>query len=85
MIVAYLTAHAGDVTDIYSFVTAPPFLNLLTCVLVLLFGPGVFSVDYLVGRFLFGSQNDSRASPGGKPASATSRPAAEDFRKGAKA
>ena len=52
MIVAYLTAHAGEVTDIYTFVTAPPFLNMLTCVLVLVFGPGMFSVDYLLGRFV---------------------------------
>ena len=50
MIVAYCTAHAGEVTNLYTFVTAPPFLNLLTCVLVLVFGPGVFSIDYLVGR-----------------------------------
>jgi putative oxidoreductase len=67
MIVAYLTAHADQVTDLYTFVTAPPFLNMLTCILVLLFGPGVFSIDYLVGRFILGSQADSRASPGKDP------------------
>ena len=55
MIVAYLTAHSDEVTDLYTFVTAPPFLNLFTCLLVLVFGPGRFSVDYLVDRFLLGS------------------------------
>ncbi len=55
MIVAYRTAHVDEVTDIYSFVTAPPFLNLLTCVLVLLFGPGAWSVDYLVEKFAPGA------------------------------
>lgn len=54
MIVAYRTAHAGDITDVYTFVTAPPFLSMFTCVLVLVFGPGVFSVDYLLGRYVFG-------------------------------
>lgn len=82
MIVAYLTAHADEVTGIYSFVTAPPFLNLLTCVLVLLFGPGVFSADYLIRRFVFGPKTDSRASPGGIPGAAISGPAAHNFRKG---
>jgi len=51
MIVAYRTAHVDEVTNLYSFVTAPPFLNLLTCVLVLLFGPGALSVDYLLARY----------------------------------
>ena len=82
MIVAYLTAHADEVTGIYTFVTAPPFLNLLTCVLVLLFGPGVFSVDYLVRRFVFGRNTDSTASPSGMPGAAISGPAAHNFRKG---
>jgi putative oxidoreductase len=58
MIVAYRTAHVDEVTSVYSFVTAPPFLNLLTCVLVLLFGPGALSVDYLLGRFLPGANSE---------------------------
>jgi putative oxidoreductase len=52
MIVAYRTAHIDEVTNLYSFVTAPPFLFLMTCVVVLLFGPGALSVDYLLSRFL---------------------------------
>ncbi|HTU27490.1 MAG TPA: DoxX family protein [Pirellulales bacterium] len=63
MIVAYRTAHADEVTDLYTFVTAPPFLHLLACTLVLVFGPGVFSLDYLVGRLLGGrSANSSSTS-----------------------
>ena len=65
MIVAYRTAHIDEVTDLYSFVTAPPFLHLMTCTLVLVFGPGAFSIDYLIGRFVFGP-------PGDPPAATTS-------------
>jgi len=61
MIVAYRTAHVDEVTNIYSFVTAPPFLNLLTCLLVLLFGPGAFSVDFLLGKSLRGSGPEPKA------------------------
>jgi putative oxidoreductase len=61
MTVAYLTAHIDEVTDIYTFVTAPPFLHLFTCLLVLVFGPGAFSVDYLLGRFLFGCRRCARS------------------------
>lgn len=53
MIVAYLTAHIDEVTDLYTFVTAPPFLHMFTCVLVLVFGPGAFSVDCLLDKFVF--------------------------------
>ncbi len=63
MIVAYLTAHADEVTDLYTFVTAPPFLNMFACVLVLLFGPGKFSADYLIGRFILGLQSDLKEDP----------------------
>ncbi len=54
MIVAYLTAHRDVVTGIWAdsdaFVTAPPFLFLLAAVLILVFGPGKFSVDALLRR-----------------------------------
>lgn len=49
MIVAYATADREAVKAIFSdpekFVTASPFLFLLTVALVLAFGPGRFSVD----------------------------------------
>ena len=63
MIVAYFTAHADDVTSIFTFVTAPPFLNLLTCVLVLVFGPGVFSLDWLLGRMILGPPAPAQGKP----------------------
>ena len=69
MIVAYRTAHLDEVTDLYTFVTAPPFLHLMTCTLVLLFGPGAFSVDYLIGRFI--SKLPGEPSPGAKHESKT--------------
>lgn len=54
MIVAYLTAHRDVVTGIWedadAFVTAPPFLFLLTAVIIFVFGPGKFSVDALLRR-----------------------------------
>jgi putative oxidoreductase len=56
MVVAYLTASPDAVKHIFSkpddFVTADPFLFMLTAVIVFLFGPGLFSVDGLIGHFL---------------------------------
>jgi putative oxidoreductase len=54
MIVAYLTADAEALKSIFSdpdkFTSAAPFLFLLTALLVLAFGPGAFSVDWLLKR-----------------------------------
>jgi len=54
MIVAYITADLDAVKAIFSdsdqFVTATPFLFLFACVIVLVFGPGKFSVDHLLAR-----------------------------------
>jgi putative oxidoreductase len=54
--VAYLTAEIDSVKHIFSdpdkFVTATPFLFLLACVIILVFGPGVFSLDWLLARRL---------------------------------
>ena len=51
MIVAYATAHTSEAKALFShpndFVTAPPFLHLLTSVIVLIFGPGRVSLDAL--------------------------------------
>lgn len=53
MIVAYLLAHYETVQHIFvnpqGFFNATPFLFLLTSLLVLAFGPGKFSLDYLLG------------------------------------
>ena len=84
MTVAYLTAHADEVTDLDSFVTAPPFLFMLTCVLVLLFGPGGVSIDYLIGRFVVRRQSELGTIPDRRAALPDSvhSPSPHDSRKG---
>lgn len=56
MIVAYLTADIDKVKHIFSdpdkFLSADPFLFMLACFIVLAFGPGVFSLDWLIGKKL---------------------------------
>jgi putative oxidoreductase len=56
MIVAYLTAHTEQFYALWRntplFFKAPPFPYLFTCFVVLLFGPGVLSVDGLVKSVL---------------------------------
>jgi putative oxidoreductase len=53
---AYLTADFDRVrvifTDPDKFVTADEFLFLFAVVIVFVFGPGAFSVDALIGRYL---------------------------------
>lgn len=56
MIIAYLTAHPEelksllDYPNIDPFLSAEPFMFLLTAVMVFLFGPGRISVDYWISR-----------------------------------
>jgi putative oxidoreductase len=54
MVIAYLTADLDKVKHIFSdpdkFVTADPFLFMLTAILVFAFGPGAFSIDWLIER-----------------------------------
>jgi putative oxidoreductase len=56
MTVAYLAADFEAVSSIFSdpdkFVKADPFPFLLTAVIVLVFGPGLFSIDALIKRIL---------------------------------
>ena len=56
MAVAYLAADFEAVSSIFSdpdkFVKADPFPFLLTAVIVLVFGPGLFSIDALMKRIL---------------------------------
>src|ERR1700752_4973051 len=56
MIVAYFTADFEAISNMFSdpdkFVKADPFPFLVTAVIVLLFGPGKFSVDALLKRYL---------------------------------
>jgi hypothetical protein len=54
MCVAYMTADPDRVKAIFSdpdkFVTADEFLFMLTAVIVLIFGPGKFSLDWLIWK-----------------------------------
>jgi putative oxidoreductase len=56
MVVAYFTADFEAISNMFSdpdkFVKADPFPFLVTAVIVLLFGPGKFSVDALLKRYL---------------------------------
>jgi putative oxidoreductase len=56
MIVAYATAERGALQSIFSdpnkFLEAAPFQFLFASLLILAFGPGPFSLDYLIKRFM---------------------------------
>lgn len=56
MVVAYVTADREAVSALFSepelFLSADPYNFLLTSLLVLIFGPGLFSLDGLVRRFV---------------------------------
>jgi putative oxidoreductase len=56
MTVAYLAADFEAVSSIFSdpdkFVKADPFPFLLAAIIVLVFGPGLFSIDALIKRIL---------------------------------
>jgi putative oxidoreductase len=65
MVVAYLTAEKSTVEHIFSdpdkFVSAAPFLFMLAAILVLAFGPGVFSLDWLIAKKLSRKNKTSQA------------------------
>jgi putative oxidoreductase len=65
MLVAYATAHTEEFHALWGnpnlFLKAPPFLFLLTAIIVLLFGPGVFSVDGLL-QWCLGAKRSSGAA-----------------------
>ena len=56
LVVAYITSEKDALkalftfTDIDPFLNATPFLFLFACLIILIFGPGIFSVDYLIQR-----------------------------------
>ena len=54
MLVAYFTADPDKIRNIFTnpdaFVTADEFLFMLTAIIVLVFGPGAFSVDAIMAR-----------------------------------
>ena len=71
MVVAYLTAHADDITSVNAFVAAPPFTYLFACLVVLLFGPGKFSLDHLIGHRFLGGCGDCGQPSAGEPAASS--------------
>lgn len=62
MIVAYATADREALLSTFSdpdkFLSATPFHFLFASVLILVFGPGVFSIDYLIKRFIERKSNN---------------------------
>lgn len=55
MIVAYVTTEMDTIKAIFSkpddFVSAAPFQFMFAALLILIFGPGIFSLDYSIKRF----------------------------------
>jgi putative oxidoreductase len=55
-VVAYLTAEFDKLKQIFTdpdkFLSADPFLFMLAAIIVFAFGPGIFSVDWLIARKL---------------------------------
>jgi putative oxidoreductase len=57
MIMAYVTADREALFSIFSdpdkFYAAAPYVFLIASLIILIFGPGKFCVDYLLRRFVF--------------------------------
>jgi putative oxidoreductase len=57
MLVAFMTAHLPAVKRLFEepdeFIAQKPFTYLLTCLIIFTFGPGMFSMDALLKRFVF--------------------------------
>ena len=75
MCIAYVTAEHDALKAIFTdpdkFVSAAPFEFMLCAVIVLVFGPGVFSLDWLIGKkFSKGSAKAEKPSKTGKSAKA---------------
>ncbi len=55
MTVAYITGDREALLSIFSdpdkFSAAAPFTYLMASLVILVFGPGKFSLDYLIGRW----------------------------------
>jgi len=67
MIVAYLTAESEALHSFFSdpdkFVSATPFQFMFAAVLVLIFGPGAFSIDHLLMKKFGTAASHSAAQP----------------------
>lgn len=67
MIIAYITAENEALRAIFSdpdkFLNATPFQFLFAALLVLIFGPGTFSIDYLLSRKFGAATPESATRP----------------------
>jgi putative oxidoreductase len=70
MVVAYITADREALKSVFTepdkFYAAAPYTFLFASLLILIFGPGVFSLDYLIARFV-----EKRHGPSPLPANPT--------------
>jgi putative oxidoreductase len=77
MSVAYLTTEQEALMTFFSdsdkFVKADPFPYLLTALIVLAFGPGLFSIDALLKRWVIGTASVRSDSSAGRPFRQTDR------------
>jgi putative oxidoreductase len=62
MLTAYLTVHVAAWNTFFKtpslFIAEAPFNFLLTALIVLAFGPGRFSIDYMIEKWLFNRAED---------------------------
>jgi putative oxidoreductase len=65
LVIAYLTAEIDSLKAIFSdpdkFTGATPFLFMEACAIVLAFGPGKFSIDWLLEKKFFCKKDTARA------------------------
>lgn len=66
MVMAYVTADREALSSIFSdpdkFTAAAPYVFLVASLIVLLFGPGVFSLDALANRFIWKTRQENKSS-----------------------
>ena len=67
MVIAYVTADSDALKSIFSdsdkFVQAAPFPFLLMTLIVLAFGAGAFSIDWLIGQKCCRKKENARIRP----------------------
>src|SRR5271156_1450158 len=65
MIAAYITADKEALHSIFSdpdkFTAAAPYMFLIASLIVFLFGPGIFSLDALLSRFIFRTPPENKS------------------------
>ena len=65
MVMAYVTADREALSSIISdpdkFTAAAPYVFLVASLIVLLFGPGIFSLDALANRFVWKTRQENKS------------------------